>query len=73
MTYPDPKRVKANRLQIRLDQYENNLIQALAEYSGVEPAALVRELAIRQALNDLCLPAYPKNIEELLAEDKEQL
>lgn len=73
MTYPDPKRVKANRFQIRLDQYEHNLIQALAEYQGIEPAALIRELAIRQALNDLCLPAYPKTDATTTAEAKEHL
>ena len=30
--YPDPKRVRNNRLTVRLDDYEHELIRALANY-----------------------------------------
>src|SRR5258708_5350354 len=32
--YPDPKRVRDNRITIRLDDYEHALVQAMANYQG---------------------------------------
>lgn len=32
--YPDPKRVRDNRITLRLDDYEFDLIKALANYQG---------------------------------------
>jgi uncharacterized protein (DUF1778 family) len=51
--YPDPKRVRSNRLNVRLDTYEHSLLKALAEYQGVELSSMIRDLAVRQALADL--------------------
>lgn len=47
--YPDPKRVKDNRITIRLDDYEHNLLQALANYQGEQLATLLREMIMREA------------------------
>jgi hypothetical protein len=47
--YADPKRVRGNRITINLDDYEHKLVIALADYQGEQPAALVRELVMREA------------------------
>ncbi|PZP30458.1 MAG: hypothetical protein DI603_15150 [Roseateles depolymerans] len=47
--YPDPKRVRDNRITLRLDDYEYELIQALANYQGDQPSTLARELLLREA------------------------
>lgn len=51
--YADPKRVRDNRVTIRLDDYEHALVMALANYQGDQPATLVRELLMREASNVL--------------------
>lgn len=56
MTYPDPKSVRNYRHSVNLNFYEQQLVDAAAQYLGIEPAALIRELAIRQALIDLQQP-----------------
>lgn len=48
--YPDPKRVRDNRITLRFDDYEHDLIRALANYQGEELAALLRGLVMREAL-----------------------
>lgn len=47
--YPDPKRVRDNRITLRLDDYEFQLIQALANYQGDQPSTMARELLLREA------------------------
>lgn len=47
--YPDPKRVRNNRLMLRFDDYEHELITALANYQGEQLATLVRHLMMREA------------------------
>jgi hypothetical protein len=47
--YPDAKRVKNNRVTLRFDDYENQLILAMANYQGQQPATLLRELIMREA------------------------
>ncbi len=47
--YPDPKRVRDNRLTLRLDDYEHELVQALANYQGEQLSTLLRELVMREA------------------------
>lgn len=51
--YADPKRVRDNRLTVRLDDYEHDLIRALANYQGEQPAALLRQLIMREATSVL--------------------
>lgn len=47
--YPDPKRVRDNRITLRLDDYEFDLIKALANYQGDQPSTMARELLLREA------------------------
>ncbi|MDH0866469.1 hypothetical protein [Mitsuaria sp. GD03876] len=47
--YPDPKRVRNNRITLRLDDYEYQLISALANYQGDQPSTMARELLLREA------------------------
>ncbi len=55
--YPDPKRVRDNRLTLRFDDLEYDVITALARYQGEQPAALVRQLALLAAEHLLGLEA----------------
>ncbi|WGS41902.1 hypothetical protein LFL97_19650 [Burkholderia sp. JSH-S8] len=54
--YPDPKRVRVNRLMVRFDDYEYALITALANYQGECAATLIREMVLREAAEAL-IPA----------------
>ena len=47
--YPDPKRVRDNRVTLCLDDYEHALLVALANYQGEQLSKLLRTLAMRQA------------------------
>ena len=47
--YPDPKRVRDNRVTIRLDDYEAELVRAMARYNGEQLTTMLRELAMREA------------------------
>jgi len=49
MTYPDPKRVRDHRLTLRLDDYEHELVQALANYQGEPLSTLLRDMVVREA------------------------
>lgn len=49
--YKDPRRLKASRINVNLDHFEDNLIEALVAYTGTEKATLVRELVMRAALD----------------------
>lgn len=47
--YPDRKRIRENRLTVRLDEYEDELLRAMSKYLGEHPSTLLRDLALRQA------------------------
>ncbi|WP_211461800.1 hypothetical protein [Collimonas silvisoli] len=47
--YPDIKRIRTNRLTLRFDDYEHDLITALANYQGEQPSTLLRQLVLREA------------------------
>ena len=47
--YPDTKRIRTNRLTLRFDDYEHDLIKALANYQGEQPSTLLRQLVLREA------------------------
>jgi uncharacterized protein (DUF1778 family) len=47
--YPDTKRIRSNRLTLRFDDYEHELITALANYQGEQTSTLLRQLIIREA------------------------
>ncbi len=56
--YPDTKRIRSHRVTLRFDDYENELITALANYQGEQLSTLLRALALREAtvalgLNDV--------------------
>ena len=51
MTYADPNRVRTNRHTVTLDKYEEQLVQALANYKGEQVGTLLRELVIKEALD----------------------
>lgn len=62
MTYPDPNNVRGYRYSINLNKYEQDLIIAIANYQGLHPASVVRELAMAKAMDLLTLPADPIDI-----------
>ncbi|MDC8757493.1 hypothetical protein [Janthinobacterium fluminis] len=47
--YPDPKRVRNNRIMLRLDDYEHDLVAALANYQGESVATIARIIIMREA------------------------
>lgn len=47
--YQDTNRIRSNRISISLDNYEAKLIQALVDYTGVERAALLRQMLLSEA------------------------
>ncbi|MCM2131441.1 hypothetical protein [Larsenimonas rhizosphaerae] len=49
--YRDTRRLKTARIGINLDEFEDDLIDALVAYTGTEKATLVRELVMRAALD----------------------
>ncbi|UBM12560.1 hypothetical protein [Cupriavidus metallidurans] len=53
--YPDPKRVRDNRVVLRFNDYEFDLITALANYQGEQPATLLRQIIFREAEEVLSL------------------
>ena len=46
--YPDTNRIRTNRLTVRLDKYEHDVIVAMANYQGEHPSALVRQLVMQE-------------------------
>jgi hypothetical protein len=47
--YPDTKRIRDNRVMLRLDDYEHQLVVALANYQGEPLATLMRKMIMREA------------------------
>lgn len=54
--YPDQNRVRTNRVTLRLDQYEHELLVALANYQGEQLSTLLRDMVIFQAQKVLAAP-----------------
>ena len=48
--YADKRRIKTNKMMIRFDDYEFELIKAMAAYQGDQPAAFMRDLVLREAI-----------------------
>lgn len=53
--YQDAKRIRKHRATLSLDDYEQDLINALVNYTGMEKAQLLRALAMTEA-RELLLP-----------------
>lgn len=47
--YPDPQRVRVHKVSVCFDQYEHDLLRALANYQGEQLSVLLRSLVIREA------------------------
>ncbi|PRC90990.1 hypothetical protein [Solimicrobium silvestre] len=48
--YPDTKRLRHNRIMVSLDDYEHDLINALANYRGESLAVIARQMIMREAV-----------------------
>jgi len=53
--YSDTKRLRDNRVTVRFDDYEHDLITALANYQGEQASVLLRQLILREAVSVLGL------------------
>lgn len=49
----DPSRVRSRYAAINLDKYERELFDALVNYTGMSRGALLRQLALKEALETL--------------------
>ncbi|KJZ14023.1 hypothetical protein TW86_10565 [Halomonas sp. S2151] len=47
--YQDPKRVRTNKATVYLDQYEADVITALANYLGLPKAEVMRQMMMKEA------------------------
>lgn len=47
--YPDPARIRSQKVTLRLDQYEHKLLLAMAEYQGEQLSTLLRQMVMREA------------------------
>ncbi|PLY58474.1 hypothetical protein HBH1_03265 [Herbaspirillum sp. BH-1] len=47
--YPDPNRIRQNRHMVRLDAYEQAIVEALANYQGEPVSTVIRQLAMSKA------------------------
>lgn len=47
--YADPKRVRKHRITLSFDDYENAVIESIANYQGDEKAAVLRTMVLREA------------------------
>lgn len=54
--YADAKRIRKHRATMNLDDYEQGLVTALVNYTGLSQAQLLRKLVVRGALNAFGLP-----------------
>ncbi len=46
--YADPRHIKKHTYKISLNDDDHRLIELLAEKAGLQPSALIRELAMEQ-------------------------
>ena len=47
--YADPSLIRANRINLRLNDDEAELLDAVTNYTGQQKGALIRELLLEQA------------------------
>ena len=48
--YPDPKRVRHHRISTRLDDYEEQRWRRMCDQLGIQPATLLRDLALAECV-----------------------
>lgn len=49
--HQDNRRIRQRYAAVNLDDYEAKLIDALVDYSGMSKATLLRQLALKEALD----------------------
>jgi hypothetical protein len=54
--YPDPKRVRDHRITTRLDDYEDRRWRAMCDQRGIQPATLLRDLAVVECVRWESMP-----------------
>ncbi|WP_295855226.1 hypothetical protein [uncultured Xylophilus sp.] len=57
--YPDPKRVRDIRLTIRVNDYEWDFIQQMANARGEQPSSMFREMGMKEALRSVATEQDP--------------
>lgn len=60
--YQDKKCIKTHRVAVRFDDYELEIIKAMAAYQGEQPAAFLRALVMREAE-----AVHPQTRQQMLA------
>ncbi|MBB3185742.1 MULTISPECIES: hypothetical protein [Halomonas] len=63
--YQDPKRIRSNKATVYLDQYESDVITALANYLGVPKAEVMRQMLMKEARDVLGID--PASLTDTLA------
>lgn len=53
MAYKDPSLARVHFIKLSLNEKEAELIEALCNYSGAQPATFVRELVLKEAMEVL--------------------
>jgi predicted HicB family RNase H-like nuclease len=48
--YPDIKRIRNNRVMVRMDDYEHALVVSIANYQGESVATIVRQIVMKEAM-----------------------
>jgi hypothetical protein len=48
--YPDIKRIRNNRIMVRMDQYELAIVESIANYQGEAVATIVRQMVMKEAM-----------------------
>ena len=59
--YADPTFIRDHVVKIRLNDQEQDLIEAWVNYTGQQKAALLREMLLEQARLDMGLNSAPAN------------
>lgn len=57
--YSDPTRIRSHTIKVRLSDRENDLIDALVNYTGEQKAVLIREMVLEAAASALGLQSAP--------------
>ncbi|MFJ2988357.1 hypothetical protein ACIPF8_10850 [Collimonas sp. NPDC087041] len=48
--YPDIKRIRNNRVMVRMDDYEHAIVVSIANYQGESVATIVRQIVMKEAM-----------------------
>ncbi|AIY43010.1 hypothetical protein LT85_3852 [Collimonas arenae] len=48
--YPDIKRIRNNRIMVRMDHYELAIVESIANYQGEAVSTIVRQMVMKEAM-----------------------